>query len=223
MNNQKQSIIIVAAVFIIVGAVFLFKGLKDKSDIEKNGFEDFNELSYSELEDGMYVEGEFEFCDEPFAETYKTKYGIRLSKDSEQLYYTVLAGTDEEFETLEYRFVGFLCSKGWFDRMDDLVDETYEYFEDEFAAEPTPVPFSAKVRDMTDEEIGWMEEYFISSGISEDELDYYMHPVVLELYMKDAYKGNIYVGGAFVAGGALILIVALIISNKKKKEEDVYY
>lgn len=223
-KNQYQHLFIIAAVFIIVGAVFLFRAFKDKALVEDEGFENFNELSYSELEDGMLVEGEFIEAYDPFAETYQTHYGIRFSDDSEQLYYTVPAGNDEEYETAEYRYIGFLCGQTWFDRMDDLIDETDEYYSDEFALEPVPVSFTAKVRDMTDEEIGWMEDYFISAGISEDEMDYYMHPVVLEVYSKEGYKSGLWVGFAAVAIGTVVLIIGLALNAKsKKKEEDFYY
>lgn len=222
-KNQNTHLYIVAAVFIIVGAVFLFRSLKDKALVEDEGFKDFNELSYTELEDGMLVEGEFIEAYDPFAETYETRYGIRFSDDSEQLYYVVPAGNEEEYETLEYRYIGFLCGQTWFDRMDDLIDETDEYYSDEFATDPVPVSFTAKVRDMTDEEIGWMEEYFISSGISEDEMDYYMHPVVLEVYSKEGYKAGLWVGFGAVAIGGVILVIALVLRAKKKKEENVYY
>lgn len=224
MNNSKNTTLyIIATVLIIVGAVFVLKSLKEKSDFDKKGFEDFNEISYTDLKDGTYVKGEFIEAYSPFAETYTTNYGVRTSKDSDELYYVVPAGSEEEYETLEYRYVGFFCSKGWFDKMDDLIDETDEYYEDAYAAEPVPVAFTAKVRDMTDEEVGWMEEYFIESGIDEDELDYYMHPIVLEVFSENGYKGGVYIGLGMAAIGVVILVVALVLKSKNKKQEEVYY
>lgn len=224
-NNAKKNttLYIIAVVLIIVGAVFMVASLKEKSDFDKKGFEDFNEISYKDLKDGTYVEGEFIEAYSPFAETYSTKYGIRLSDDSDELCYVVPSGSEEEYETLEYRYIGFLCSSSWYDKMDDLIDQTEDYYEDDYAAEPVPVAFTAKVRDMTDEEIGWMEEYFIESGIDEDDMDYYTHPVVLEVFSKDGYKGGLYIGLGMAAIGVVVFVVAIVLKSKNKKQEDVYY
>ncbi len=223
MNNGKSTTAyIIAVVVMIVGAVFLFRGFKEKSLVDK-GFEDYNELSYQDVEDGMLVEGEFYYGYGTFAEEYETTYGIRLSDDSEVLYYVVEAGNEEEMETLEYRYVGFKATPSWFDKMDTLTDETDEYFLDEEALEPTPVKFTAKVSDMSDELYGYMEDAFLEQGIDKSEMDYYIHPVLLTPYNEEGYKSYLIVGAVGVALGAVILIGALMVSSKKKKQEDIYY
>lgn len=223
MNNGKSTTAyIIAVVVMIVGAVFLFRGFKEKSLVDK-GFEDYNELSYKDVEDGMLVEGEFYYGYGTFAEEYETTYGIRLSDDSEVLYYVVEAGNEEEMETLEYRYVGFKATPSWFDKMDELTDETDEYFLDEDAPEPTPVKFTAKVSDMSDELYGYMEEAFLEQGIEKSEMDYYLHPVILTPYNEEGYKAYLIVGAIGVAIGVVVLVIAFAINSKKKKAEDVYY
>lgn len=221
-NNKNMTAYIIAVVVMIVGAVFLFRGFKEKALVDE-GFENYNELSYKDVKDGMLVEGEFYYGYGTFAEEYETTYGIRLSDNSEVLYYVVEAGNDEEMETLEYRYVGFKATPSWFDKMDELTDETDEYFLDEDAPEPTPVRFTAKVSDMSDELYGYMEEAFIDTGVDASEMDYYIHPVILTPYNEEGYKSYTIVGIVGVALGAVILVGALMVNSKKKKQEDVYY
>lgn len=100
VNRRKSrgiALLILGVVLLGTGLMAFISVQSDLKKYETEGTRDFNQLTEAELSSKPYVEGRVEFVFEVFAEEYTTNYGIRLSDDSDKLYYLIPLVTEEGY------------------------------------------------------------------------------------------------------------------------------
>ncbi|PWM63623.1 MAG: hypothetical protein DBX63_01920 [Clostridia bacterium] len=236
VNRRKSrgiALLILGVVLLGIGLMAFIGVQSDLKKYETEGTRDFNQLTEAELSGKPYVEGRVEFVFEVFAEEYTTNYGIRLSDDSDKLYYLIPLVTEEGY--IDY-FVTLEATGRYYDTLNQIYEETWD--------ESLPAVYTelyledAKIRSLPSsiEKIlyDWCETgEFYQNGSFVDwcvESDFFgttdsaeiVSHVLPYMIVPDSKPGGSALIGLVMAGiGLALLVVAVVLLNKAKNAPTV--
>lgn len=218
MARQKKSgnPIFSAIIVLIMGIVFLFMGLKDF--IKTRGdLLDINTASSSEITDGAYVQGTFNYSYGAYCENITTtNYVIKRTTG----YYYLVDVCDQSSEGQAY-FIGVKVSKSDADDFDNLC----------YNDTPTPITIKGRVRKQSSEISGYMDDfiyeyfkqyyaYYDETFTTDDSLQ--LKNETLYYYIDLITPSDYLIP---IGIGAVLFIIAILIlfAGIKKKKRDAAY
>lgn len=199
-------------IFIIIGLVFAFMGVKEMIGVNGDLI-DMNTASASDLKKGDYVEIDITYADYSYCENVQTtNYVFKRTTDQ---YYLISALADDSY------YMGIKVAESQKDDLENLSKWTWSG--DETAVNPGPLHYKGKLCESGSELHGYMRDYIYEMmeeiyGVSltyddKAQLDSYMLPYYIEIITPSSYMASIGVGGGLAIIGIIFLIVGLI---KKK-------
>lgn len=229
--KRKSGAIALLALSIVLIGFGLMAYIGIQSDLRKyetEGTRDFNLLTEAELAGEPYVEGRVEFVFEVFAEEYTTNYGIRLSEDSDKLYYLIPL-TEDGYITY---FVTMEATPRYYDTLNQIYDETWDdslaavytelYLED---AQIRALPSDIKeiLYDWCENGVFYQNGSFVDWCVESDfygtddpeEIVSYVLPYMIVPDSKPSDSASI---GLIMAGAGLVLLIVAILMLRKAKE-----
>lgn len=197
-------------IFIIIGLVFAFMGVKEMIGVNGDLI-DMNTASASDLKKGDYVEIDITYADYSYCENVQTtNYVFKRTTDQ---YYLISALADDSY------FMGIKVAESQKDDLENLSKWTWN----ETDVNPGPLHYKGKLCESNSELHGYMRDYFYEmmeavygASLTYDDktqLDSYMLPYYIEIITPSSYMASIGVGGGLAIIGIIFLIVGLI---KKK-------
>ena len=221
---------LILAVFLIAFGVMAFAGMQqEQAKYEAEGTRDFNLLSADELAGKPYVEGRIEFVFEVFAEEYTTNLGIRVSKNSDKLYYLIPLVLEDGYID---NFVALEATKRYCDTLDKIYEETWDetlpavvtelYLEDA-QIKPLPSDIEAILYDWCENGEFYQNGSFVDWCIESDffgtsnsaKIVSHVQPYMI---VPDSKPGNSAIVGLIMAGiGAALLVAAILMLRKAKR------
>ena len=219
--GKALSLIIAGVLLVCGGGYFGVTSFLDKQEIDK-GVPSFNEMTEEQFEKAKFVEGDVEFALGAYAETYTTNYGIRTSKKSDTLVYSVVIPTSDENSAI---YTSFSASSSFFDRMDKLSDSTFEYLNDETGtvSAPTPVHITGKVSKIDSEFYDYLVEYTVNDielFETEAEAKASLSPYIINYYEMGAPGRGFIIGGVMAAIGILLGVIGIALKKKEKAAQE---
>lgn len=199
-----------AGIFIVIGVILTFEGVKDTMDSKKQPV-DFNTMTEKDLKNDMIVEGDILYNYGVFEEEYRTTYGIKTG-DSD---YTYLIPIGEK------KYMGIKNQTN--DQqiaLDDQTNKTIDFLLGNSTVEPTPFHFKGRIITMSSQDKGYMRDYLLDMGYTESEVDGYILGYCIECV---DFKGGM---GEVGLGAALLIIAFLMIITptlERKKQERLLY
>ena len=178
---------------VILGVVFAFMGIRDIYYNSKTP-SNFNEMLEADFEKGMIVEGDLYANLGYFEENYTTRNGVKSGNSHYN--YMIPVG--------ETQYMGLLNDTTNMETsLNTQAEVTISYMTGETTAEPEPVHFKGRVCKMSDETKGYMREYMVYLGFTEQEVDGY----ILPYYIKCENYEN---GGLFALIGLVCLVIGIL-------------
>lgn len=194
-------------ILVVVGVMFTYMGTMDLIRGSKTPA-DYNVMMEADYDKGMIVEGDLYANLGAFEENYTTRNGVKTG--SSRYNYMIPVG--------EKQFMGLLNNTADLETaLETQADATFDYWNGDTNEEPLPVHFKGRVMKMSSETKGYLHDYMISMGYTEDEANDY----ILDYYIKcENYDGWLW---QLVVGGVSLLIVLIIvlipvISSRNKKD-----
>jgi uncharacterized membrane protein len=129
--KPKKITMMAAALFIIITAVtilILFQWSADRQSLKENGQPDFNTLPEAGYKDGLIVKGNIDIVLGSYAEKGRTSFSIRISEDSESVYYVLPVYDEDEYGNLEFKYlITYLAGPADYEKMDEICINTWNY------------------------------------------------------------------------------------------------
>ena len=120
------TMIVVMVVCLIMALVAFLMWNDDQNTLKEKGQPSFNTLSADQLEHGLIVQGKIDMAFSIFAERYEEDFGMRLSDDSENLYYIVpIYNIDNNGNITFNHIMTFEADPKEFDIMNKIVNQTW--------------------------------------------------------------------------------------------------
>ena len=213
MEKKKKkggvvSSVIVAVLFYACGILLtvvnisdLFTPAKDIMDIiEDDG----------ELKDGQYVTVGIDAVVDWYAETKHTVNLIPVGKEQH-----CIAWLEDG------SFISLTVKKSYYDEIDDLIDKTWEFLEDESntAELPRPIVFKGRISKMKSEVIRYYNESLSSMGIDRDENTVYDFTIDTTQSKLSQWA---WIAACMIIG-TLFVILAVRTGRINKKSENTGY
>ena len=214
---KKKSIIKslpLAIILVVLGVFILVLESSDLMSIFKGPVK-FESLAPDEIQDGVIVEASINTNFSWFAEEYEENTDTHKTT-SKYFYYVIWTGDDD---TTDWRYMGIKVPASDAEVMDAMAEA---YYNGDFS---DTVEYAGAIREMTDEEYSYFEDFFMEGGWTEEEIEagtlpYYIDAGALVGGSAVFVYVLVVIGAALVLGGILILVLALRGSGLKaiKKE-----
>jgi hypothetical protein len=227
-KSQGIALLILGVVLLGIGLMAFIGVQSDLKKYEAEGTRDFNQLTEAELSSKPYVEGRVEFVFEVFAEEYTTNYGIRLSDDSDKLYYLIPLVTEEGY--IDY-FVTLEATERYYDTLNQIYEETWdeslpavytELYLDDAKIRSLPSSIERILYDWCETgefyQNGSFVDWCVASDFfgTTDSAEIVSH-VLPYMIVPDSKPGGSALIGLVMAGiGLALLVVAVVLLNKAK-------
>lgn len=176
----------------------------------------FESLTPDEIQDGVIVEASINTNFDWFIEEYEENTDTHKTT-SKYFYYVIWTGDDD---ATDWRYMGIKVPASDAEVMDAMAEAYYngEYFD-------TTVEYAGAIREMTEEEYSYFEDFFMEGGWTEEEIEagtlpYYIDAGALVGGSAVFVYVLVVIDAALILGGILVLIFALNGSGLKtiKKE-----
>lgn len=221
-NSIKTRLIIIFALFFILGIVFSISGSIENSSAE-NAKDDFNYMKEYEFKDGMYVKGRVYEIYGEFAveETHQKTLGITTSKRVSSHYYVVpMVGTFED-ETPKYIAVE-ISHVGMVEEAEKLMQQTWNYYD--YNIDPgiwNEFDIKGKVTPLKGELLDYLYEWFMygEEGVTRADFKDYICPYVITYRNTDG-SGTVF--SVIIAAIGAIGLTVMIMLHIKNNNAPVY-
>lgn len=210
--------------FIIIGICVIIFSAKDFF----NSFKEpvyLYDLKTEEITDGAYVQEYIYAALDYFMyeETTRSQYGVEVSSNISSYYYIVPVLTEDAEELYMAVEVGSADESA----MNSVCDDTYAYLMGEMSEAAfgfNSHHVTGNIRDMEEEEIQYMVEWFQQSeyfGTTDaEEIKSYIYPVMLEKYNGSTARVMVILGAVFIAIGTFIMIHFSKVRRRQKAENE---
>ncbi len=207
MRAQWRFILVYILILAVVGVMFTYTGTMDLIRGSKTPA-DYNSMMEADYNKGMIVEGDLYANLGAFEENYTT---INEVKTGSSCYnYMIPVGKKQ--------FMGLLNNTPDMEAaLETQADATFDYWNGDTNEEPLPVHFKGRVMKMSSRTKGYLHDYMISMGYTENEVNDY----ILDYYIKcENYDGWLWqlVVGEVSLLILLAIVLILMISSRSKKD-----
>lgn len=200
MKRRMFPSIVLLLIGVVLG-VFLFPSVIEVIE----GKAAFETLEPDEIKDKMLVEVSLDTNFGCYIEEYEENTQTHRTRTTD-LYYIIWTGDDD---AVDYRYMGIRVPVEEEDKMEEMAEATFNNMRSD------PVRFTGEIQEMSDEAYGYFKDYFISSGLTEEEFEEYTLPYFIN---TRAMQTDTVVVICVFAAAALVLIVlgiCMIISAAK--------
>lgn len=192
-----------AIILLVIG--FLLAGVQIPSAIAiLKGHQQFEELTPYEIKGNMIVDVNLSVNLGAFIEEWEENTTTHVTKTTD-MWYVIWTGDEDD---MDYRFMGIKVPASEISKMDEMCEAYYygEYFE--------PIQYSGNIQKMDKEELSYFEDFFLESGMTEEELEDWILPYYINV---GALTGGsavtvwvfVVIGLVLIAIGIIIMILAM--------------
>ncbi len=204
---MKRIIASVMWILIIVGAVFSYEGISSVVNSKKTPV-DFNSLKAADLQKNMIVEGDIECNFGYFEEEYHTTYGI---KTGQSIYNFLITVGEDKYMGLKNQTEAQRIT------LEQQMNDTLNSLEDN-SIKPQVFHFKGQIKEMTEEEIGFMKEYLSYMGYTEADIQQYMCTYYIQCVDYDGGMTKAGIGIALLLLGICGLVIPSIREYQAEKQ-----
>lgn len=222
LSSKKVRLCLTLTIMLIALAGAVLSDLPLWLKYKKGDIKDYNQAAAGELQKGDLVRGTIDSVLGPCAEEYKTSYGIRTSKKSSKLYYVLWMDNEQ--------FILYEAGSKSFDVLDQITDETDEYFRTYQEAmesgdltgiqqQTTTMPLEGRVVKLPSEIKGYFREWFNDDEADDGSFDKRTENVMIRPLKFDRLGLLVIIGFVFAGLAAAGLVLTFILWRKEKQAQ----
>lgn len=211
MNRVRGYVFL--GVLAVMGAVFLFLGVRDKIGI--GNAVDFNEIEWDEVKKNMYVKSSTNMVLDYYCEEITTRNGVETGKNR---WYLVPYSTDE----VNWHFIGVKVDKSRINDYEKVANDTEKWLNDEVLEFSYELNITGRVKKCSGKVEKYLNEYIDEWEDYNGECEDMFVPYYIDLTTTNGSQALMVVGAVMlVIGGGAILI--MVLTGRKKAHSAADY